>query len=174
MFFNIVEYVNIPCMILDFELIIDHIFTIDDHRWTFRDLRKMFPLLAGFKFKEDEKFNCRNIWNISRIKFWVWRRNWAKRGVLKGLVSRYRPMVEYRSKPGCKKKTAIHGFYRKRYHRIILSKKYLKDFPCKLNRNKKQRWPALIHLIGFCIVKTICFTERMRFGSFFGVIPVKW
>jgi len=38
--------------------------------------------LISFKFKEDEKFNHRNTLSISMIKFWVWRRNWAKGGVL--------------------------------------------------------------------------------------------
>jgi len=35
-----------------------------------------------FKAKEGENFNHRNTLSISRIKIWVWRRNWAKGGVL--------------------------------------------------------------------------------------------
>ena len=46
-------------------------------------LETVSKCLILFKIKEDENFNHRKPFSISRIKIWAWRRYWAKWDVLK-------------------------------------------------------------------------------------------
>ena len=53
---------------------------------TFSNFKSVEPVSKCsilFEIKKGENFNHRNIFNISRIKIWAWRRDRAKGGVLK-------------------------------------------------------------------------------------------